>query len=130
MMHKKITSCNSITENIVSTIYLLSIFILIMKLRVTIQPTIKKGKAIVKDLKAIKELEKYYKEINGEAAYFYEFEGHKTFEFFIDISKPEKISEIADPMFKKFDARILFQPVVTFDDLKKDSVKKKRRSKK
>lgn len=95
-----------------------------MKLRVTIQPTIKKGKEIVKDLKAIKELEKYYQEINGEAAYFYEFEGHKSFEFVIDVSKPDKISNIADPMFKKFDARILFQPVMTFDDLKKASKKK------
>ena len=34
-------------------------------------------------------------------------------------SKPKKISEIADPMFKKFNARILFQPVMTFEDLKK-----------
>ena len=95
-----------------------------MKLLVTIQPTIKKGKEIVKDLKAIKELEKYYNEINGEAAYFYEFEGRKTFEFVIDVPKPDKISKIADPMFKKFDARILFQPVMTFDDLKKAAKKK------
>ena len=98
-----------------------------MKLRVTIQPTMKKGKEIVKDLKAIKELEKYYKEINGEAAYFYEFEGHKTFEFVIDVPKPDKLSEIADPMFKKFEARILFQPVVTFDELKKTATKKNKK---
>jgi len=97
-----------------------------MKLLVTIQPTIKKGKEIVKDLKAIKELEKYYKEINGKSAYFYEFEGHKTFGFVIDVPKPEKLSEIADPMFKKFDARILFQPVMTFDDLKKAAKKNKK----
>ena len=101
-----------------------------MKLLVTINPTVKKGKEMIKDIKAIKELEKYYKEINGEAAYFYEFEGRKTFEFVIDVPKPDKLSEIADPMFKKFDARILFQPVMTFEDLKKASKKKKPTSKK
>jgi len=96
-----------------------------MKLLVTINPTVKKGKEMFKDIKAIKELEKYYKEINGEAAYFYEFEGRKTFEFVIDVPKPDKISEIADPMFKKFEARILFQPVMTFGELKKAAKKKK-----
>ncbi len=99
-----------------------------MKLLVTIQPTIKKGKEIVKDLKAIRELEKYYNEINGESAYFYEFEGHRTFAFIIDVPKPDRLSEIADPMFKKFEARILFQPVMTFDDLKKASKKKKKKT--
>ena len=79
---------------------------------------------MIKDLKAIMELEKYYKNLHGEAAYFYEFEGRKTFEFVIDVPKPEKLSEIADPMFEKFNARILFQPVMTFDDLKKASRKK------
>lgn len=98
-----------------------------MKLLVTINPTVKKGKEMIKDIKAIKELEKYYKEINGEAAYFYEFEGRKTFEFVIDVPKPDKISEIADPMFKKFEARILFQPVMTFDDLKKSASNKKKK---
>lgn len=101
-----------------------------MKLRVTINPTVKKGKEMIKDLKAIKELEKYCKEINGEAAYFYEFEGLKTFEFVIDVPKPDKLSEIADPMFKKFEARILFQPVMTFDELKKSVSKKKTNPKK
>jgi len=101
-----------------------------MKILVTINPTIKKGKEMVQNLKAIKELEKYYKELNGEAAYFYEFEGRKTFEFVIDLPKPEKLSEIADPMFKKFEARILFQPVMTFDELKKSVTKKKSTSKK
>ena len=98
-----------------------------MKLLVTINPTVKKGKEMIKDIKAIEKLEKYYKEINGEAAYFYEFEGRKTFEFVIDVPKPDKISEIADPMFKKFEARILFQPVMTFDDLKKSVSKKKKK---
>ena len=101
-----------------------------MKILVTINPTVKRGKEMVKDLKAIKELEKYYKDLNGEAAYFYEFEGRKTFEFVIDIPRPDKLSEIADPMFKKFNARILFQPVMTFDDLKNASKKKKSTSKK
>jgi len=101
-----------------------------MKLLVTINPTVKRGSQMVKDLKAIKKLEKYYKEINGEAAYFYEFEGRKTFEFVIDVPKPDKLSEIADPMFKKFEARILFQPIMTFDDLKKAAKKKKTVSKK
>ncbi|MCH9657766.1 hypothetical protein K0U27_03555 [archaeon] len=96
-----------------------------MKLLVTINPTIKKGEDMFKDIKAIRELEKYYKEINGKSAYFYEFEGRKTFEFVIDVPKPDKLSEIADPMFKKFEARILFQPVMTFTDLKKSVSKKK-----
>ena len=98
-----------------------------MKILVTINPTIKKGREMIKDLNAIRELEKYYKDLNGESAYFYEFEGRKTFEFVIDVPRPEKLSEIADPMFKKFDARILFQPVMTFDDLKKASKNKKKR---
>ena len=102
-----------------------------LKILVTINPSVKKGKEMLKDSKAIKKLEKYYNDLNGEAAYFYEFEGRKTFEFVIDIPNPEKISEIADPMFKKFNARILFQPVMTFEDLKKKVPKnsKKRKQK-
>jgi len=80
---------------------------------------------MIKDLKSIEELESYYKKIKGEAAYFYEFEGRKTFEFVIDVPKGSKISEIAEPMFKKFDARITFQPVMTFNELKKSASKKK-----
>ncbi len=82
---------------------------------------------MIKDAKSIRELEKYFKDLNVESAYFYEFEGRKTFEFVIDVPKPDRLSEIADPMFKKFEARILFQPVMTFDDLKKASKIKKRR---
>jgi len=89
------------------------------------QPTMNAGKKMMKDLKSIQNLEAYIKKINGEAAYFYEFEGRKTFEFVIDVPKGTHITEIAEPMFKKFEARITFQPVKTFSELKKSVSKKK-----
>ncbi|MCV0366151.1 MAG: hypothetical protein K5798_02660 [Nitrosopumilus sp.] len=97
-----------------------------MRYLVNIQPTINAGKKMIKDLKSIQYLESYIKKINGESAYFYEFEGRKTFEFVIDVPKGSHVSDVAEPMFKKFDARITFQPVRTLDELKKSVSKNKK----
>ena len=90
-----------------------------------IQPTMSKGKKLTKDIAAIKKLEAYFKKINSEGVYFSEFDGRKSINVIIDIPKGTKATQIIEPMFKEFNARILFQPVMTFDDLKKKAMKKK-----
>ena len=57
--------------------------------------------------------------------YFSEFDGRKSINVIIDIPEGAKATQIIEPMFKEFNARILFQPVMTFDDLKKVAMKKK-----
>ena len=80
---------------------------------------------MIKDKKSIEKLETYFKKINGESACFYEFNGNKTFEFTINLSKNDKILEIVNPMFKEFNAGVTFQPVMNFSDLKNSVSKKK-----
>ena len=80
---------------------------------------------MIHDLKSIRDLEKYFKKINAEEVYFHEYEGRKTFELVMDIPKGSKITEIIEPMFEKFEARVMFQPVKTLDELKKSVSKKK-----
>ena len=96
-----------------------------MKIKLTIQPTVKKGSQMIKDLNAIKRLEKDFEEMNAELSYFYEFEGIKTFEIIINVPKGKDIPTIVGPLFKKYQARILFEPVTTISELKKKILKKK-----
>ena len=92
---------------------------------VNIQPTMSKGKKLTKDIAAIKKLEAYFKKINSEGVYFSEFDGRKSINAIVNIPEGTKAIQIIEPMFKEFNARILFQPVMTFDDLKKKALKKK-----
>ena len=92
---------------------------------VNIQPTISKGKKLTRDMNSIKKLEAYFKKINSEGVYFSEFDGRKSINVIIDIPKGTKATKIIEPMFEEFNARILFQPVMTFNDLKKKAAKKK-----
>lgn len=80
---------------------------------------------MIKDLNAIKRLEKDFKEMNADISYFYEFEGIKTFEIIIDVPKGNDVSTIVGPLFKKYQARILVEPVITLSELKKKISKKK-----
>ena len=96
-----------------------------MRFLVRIQPTVEGGNKMMKDPKGIQKLEAYYKKIKGEAAYFYEQNGLRTFEFIIDLPSVDKIPLIAEPMFQEFDAKVEFHPVMVFNDLKKAISKKK-----
>ncbi len=98
-----------------------------MKFIVSIQPTVANGNSMIRDLKAVRNLEKEFKKFNAEAIYFYEFNGNKTFDIVMDIPKGSSMPEIVDPMFKKFKARITFQSVSTMDDLKKEIAKKEKK---
>ena len=96
-----------------------------MRFLVRIQPTVEEGNKLIKDPKGIQKLEAYYKKIKGEAAYFYEQNGLRTFEFIIDLPSADKIPMIAEPMFQEYNATIEFHPVMIFNDLKKAISKKK-----
>jgi len=80
---------------------------------------------MMKDPKGIQKLEAYYKKIKGEAAYFYEQNGLRTFAFIIDLPSVDKIPLIAEPMFQEYNATVEFHPVMVFSDLKKAISKKK-----
>ena len=97
------------------------------KFTVIIQPTVAKGNEMIKDARAIEKLKREFEKFKAESVYFYEFNGNKTFEIVIDVPKGSSMPEIVDPMFKKFKARITFQPVSTLDDLKKEIARKKKK---
>ena len=95
-----------------------------MRFLVRIQPTVEGGNKMMKEPKGIQKLEAYYKKIKGEAAYFYEENGLRTFEFIIDLPSVDKIPSIAEPMFQEYNAAVEFHPVMVFKDLKKAISKK------
>ena len=80
---------------------------------------------MIKDRKGIQKLEAYYKKIKGEAAYFYEQDGLRTFEFIVNLPSTDRIPSIAEPMFQEYDAKVEFHPVMLFEDLKRAIPKKK-----
>jgi len=94
-----------------------------MRFLVRIQPTVEGGNKMIKDPKGIQKLEAYYKKIKGEAAYFYEQNGLRTFAFIIDLPSVDPL--IAEPMFQEYNATVEFHPVMVFSDLKKAISKKK-----
>lgn len=96
-----------------------------MRFIVTIQPTVEGGNKLLKDPKGIQKLEAYYKKIKGEAAYFYEKNGLRTFTFIVDLPSVDQIPSVAEPMFQEYNASIEFHPVMIFEDLKKGVPKKK-----
>jgi len=96
-----------------------------MRFIVTIQPTVEGGNKMIKDPKGLQKLEAYYKKIKGEAAYFYEKNGLRTFTFIVDLPSVDQIPSIAEPMFQNYNASIEFHPVMIFEDLKKGISKKK-----
>ena len=95
-----------------------------MRFLVRIQPTVEGGNKMMKEPKGIQKLEAYYKKIKGEAAYFYEENGLRTFVFIIDLPSVDKIPSIAEPMFQEYNAAVEFHPVMVFKDLKKAISKK------
>ena len=101
---------------------------ILLKFKLTIQPTRKKGSQMIKNIQEIKKLEKEFKEMNAEISYYYEFEGIKTFEVVIDVPKGSDVPAIITPLFKRYEARILVEPVTTLSELKK-KISKKNRSK-
>ena len=80
---------------------------------------------MIKNMLAIKKLEKEFKEMNAEISYYYEFEGLKTFEVVIDVPNGADVPAIITPLFKRYEARILVEPVTTLSELKKKISKKK-----
>ena len=100
----------------------------LLKFKLTIQPTKKKGSQMIKNLQAIKKLEKEFNEMNADISYFHEFEGLKTFEVVIDVPNGANVPAIITPLFKRYEARILVEPVTTLSELKK-IISKKNKSK-
>jgi len=96
-----------------------------MRFLIRIQPTVEAGNKMMKDPNGLKKLESYYKKIKGQAAYFYEQDGLRTFEFIVDLPSVDKMPVIAETMFQDYNARVEFHPIMVFDDLKKRSFKEK-----
>ncbi|MEJ2260413.1 MAG: hypothetical protein P8X83_01955 [Nitrosopumilaceae archaeon] len=96
-----------------------------MKFFVRIQPSVEGGNKLIKDPKGFQKLEAYFKRIHGEAAYFYEQDGLRTFEFIVEMPTVDKLPSIAEPMFQQYNAKVELHPVMLFDDVKKGLAKKK-----
>lgn len=85
-------------------------------IRVTIPTEV--GNKIVKDPNFIPNIEKFIKENNVEAAYFYEAGGDRSTTYILDLPSADKIPVIAEPLFQ-MGAKVQFHPVMLLDDLKK-----------
>jgi hypothetical protein len=77
------------------------------------------GNKMVKDPNFLKNIEDYTKKFNCEAAYFTEMSGLRTMVFVLDLSSPDMIPAIAEPLFQEYDANVEIHPAMNLDDLKK-----------
>jgi hypothetical protein len=77
------------------------------------------GNKMVKDPNMIKNLENYIQKFNCEAAYFTEMNGLRTMVFVLDLSSPDMIPSVAEPLFQEHDANVEIHPAMNLDDLKK-----------
>jgi hypothetical protein len=82
------------------------------------------GNKMVKDPNMVKNLEDYIQKFNCEAAYFTAVNGMRTMIFVLDLSSPDMIPAMAEPLFQEYDANVEIHPAMNFDDLKKAFSKK------
>ncbi len=77
------------------------------------------GNNMVKDPNFMANLEKYISTVKAEAAYFYEYDGDRTFLFVVDMPSADMIPVIAEPLFQNYHAKVEFKPTMVLADLKK-----------
>ncbi|MGA7369338.1 MAG: hypothetical protein WBX01_09425 [Nitrososphaeraceae archaeon] len=77
------------------------------------------GNKMVKDPNFLKNVEDYIEKVNCEAAYFTDLNGMRTMVFVLDLSSPDMIPAIAEPLFQEYDANVEIHPAMNLDDLKK-----------
>ena len=76
------------------------------------------GNEMVKNPNFIKDMEEYIKNTNAESAYFTPYEGERTAIFIIDVTAPDQIPKIAEPLFA-LGGKVYWNNLMTIDDLKK-----------
>jgi hypothetical protein len=76
-----------------------------------------KFNAAVKDGTVSQKMQRIMAEIKPEAAYFTEFNGHRTAVLIVDLADASKIPALAEPWFLTFDADVQIHPVMTAEDL-------------
>jgi hypothetical protein len=77
------------------------------------------GNKIIKDPNMVKNLEDYIRKFNCEAAYFTAMNGMRTMVFVLDLSSPDMIPAMAEPLFQEYDANVEIHPAMNLDDVKK-----------
>ena len=77
------------------------------------------GNKMVKDPNFLKIIEDYTKKFKCEAAYFTEVNGNRTMVFVLDLSSPDMIPAIAEPLFQGYEANVEIHPAMNLNDLKK-----------
>jgi hypothetical protein len=90
-------------------------------MRVLVRATIPTvaGNKVLKDPNLVKNIEDYIQKFNCEAAYFAEVNGSRTMNFVLDLSSPDMIPTIVEPLFQGYDANVEIHPAMNLDDLKK-----------
>jgi hypothetical protein len=77
------------------------------------------GNKMINDPNMVKKMEDYIRKFNCEAAYFTAVNGMRTMVFILDLSGPDMIPSVAEPLFQEYDANVEIHPAMNFDDLKK-----------
>ena len=84
--------------------------------------------AAVKDGSVGAKLQRILGELKPEAAYFTEFDGHRSAILIVNLEDASKIPTLAEPWFLLFEADVQLHPVMTPEDLARgglDSLAKK-----
>jgi hypothetical protein len=76
------------------------------------------GNRAVKDPNFIKNIQGFIENNKAEAAYFTPLNGERSGFFIIDMPSADMMPAIAEPFFE-MGARVEFQPIMNFEDLKK-----------
>ena len=81
-----------------------------------------KFNAAMKEGKAGEKMRHILEELKPEAAYFTEFNGHRSAIIIIDLPDASRIPALAEPWFLEFEADVEVHPVMTVEDLAKSSL--------
>ena len=71
----------------------------------------------VKDGTVGDKMKRILEELKPEATYFTEFDGQRTAILIVNIEDPSKVPTFAEPWFLIFEAQVMFQIVMSAEDL-------------
>src|SRR3989338_4740861 len=77
------------------------------------------GNRKLKDGSMMKQAQAYLAEVRPDAVYFSVAEGQRTIFMIVNLAGPEKIPEIAEPLWLDWEAEVYFTPVMDAKEFEK-----------
>ena len=77
------------------------------------------GNEALRNGSMLKVIEQMMQQLNPEAAYFVEEDGHRSCLVVFDMADPSQIPALSEPLFQTAKARVTLRPCMNLDDLQR-----------